>query len=87
MSLLVTKVRVHYECTLRLTETEMRALDALVGYGTEKFISAFYQKMGRCYLGPHVKGLTDLFEKVKDVGRPQLSQIDKAREVLKKGRW
>ncbi|GAG09337.1 unnamed protein product, partial [marine sediment metagenome] len=50
------EVTVHYECTLRLTEEEMRALDALTGYGFRPFLKVFYEKMGRHYLEPYEKG-------------------------------
>ena len=80
---LETGIRVHYECTLRLTEKEMRALDALVGYGTKEFLNVFYKYMGKAYLEPHVDGLTTLFKKIRTDGARQLGLIRKAREVLK----
>ena len=79
---LKTKVRVHYECTLELTEREMRALDALAGYGTKAFVDIFYRHMGRSYLEPHVDGLTTLFEKIRGEGSRQLGVVDSARKVL-----
>ena len=79
---LETKIRVHYECTLRLTEHEMRALDALAGYGTKAFVDIFYRHMGKSYLEPHVGGITTLFEKIRSDGYRQLGLVDEARKVL-----
>ena len=79
------KVTVHYECTLRLTEWEMRALSALTSYGFLPFLKVFYEKMGRCCLEPYEKGLRDLFAKIRTEGVPQLNAIDSARKMLKGG--
>jgi hypothetical protein len=50
---------------LVLDEEELRALDALAGYGTDKFLEFFYQHMGKTYLGPYENGLRRLFETVR----------------------
>ena len=36
-----TKLSVNFEAVLHLTEPEIRAMDALVGYGFEPFIKVF----------------------------------------------
>lgn len=74
------EVTVRYECTLRLTEAEMRALDALTGYGFRPFLKVFYERMGRHYLEPYEKALQEFFVKVRTKGVPQLRAIDEARE-------
>jgi hypothetical protein len=51
--------------TIRLSEEEAGALDALVGYGAEEFLKAFYQHLGQAYLKPHESGLKSLFESVR----------------------
>jgi hypothetical protein len=51
--------------TLALTEEEAGALDALVGYGVEPFLKAFYPLLGEAYLKPYEKGLRSLFESVR----------------------
>lgn len=79
---LESKVRVYYECTLRLTESEMRALDALAGYGTKNFLDVFFRHMGKSYLEPHVDGITTLFEKVRGEGTRQLGIVDRARKAI-----
>lgn len=53
------------DISIRLTEVEAAALDALAGYGIEPFLEAFYEKMGRSYLEPHEAGLRSLFTSVQ----------------------
>lgn len=77
------KVTIRYECTLRLTEGEMRALDALTGYGFRPFLEVFYKEMGKHYLEPFEKGLQEFFIKVQTEGVPQLKAIDDSRKRLK----
>lgn len=79
---LLNKVTVHYKCTLQLTEDEMRALDAVTGYGFQPFLKVFYEKMGRHYLQPYEKALQEFFAKVRTEGVPQLRAIDSARRKL-----
>jgi hypothetical protein len=38
---------VEITATLNLTEGELRALDALAGYGADAFLKAFYVKLGQ----------------------------------------
>jgi hypothetical protein len=54
------------DVTIRLTEAEAGALDALAGYGTDAFLRVFYEKMGRSYLEPYEAGLRSLFESVRN---------------------
>lgn len=79
------EVVVHYECTLKLTESEMRALDAMTGYGFRPFLKVFYEKLGKHYLKPHEKALQEFFAKVRTEGVPQLRAIDKARREFDGG--
>jgi hypothetical protein len=54
------------EVTLVLSESEAKALDALVGYGPQNFLRVFYEKLGKAYLEPHERGLRSLFESVRN---------------------
>lgn len=76
---IVTKVQFTVECTL--TENELRALDALAGYGFKSFIGSFYKLLGIHYMRPFESDLKALFEKVESL-RPQLHAIDEARKKL-----
>ena len=79
---LLPKVGVTYTCHLTLTEGDMRALDAIAGYGVKPFLSIFYVKLGKHYLEPYAKDLEGLFTKIRGEGARQLSVIDKARRLL-----
>jgi hypothetical protein len=82
MAELKSTVTVTYTCHLVLTEGEMRALDALAGYGIKPFLEVFYAKLGKHYLSPHEKDLRTLFKKIRDDGGKQLHVIDEARKLL-----
>jgi len=75
--------KVTVNATLELDEEQIRALDALAGYGIDDFIEAFYKNLGSYYLKPHESGLRRLFEQVKEVCPKAISDCDKARESLK----
>lgn len=78
-----TKLSVNFEAVLHLTEPEIRALDALVGYGIDPFIKAFYEKLGEAYMRDHEGGLRTLFESINKQVRPELAQLDEVKKVLK----
>lgn len=71
------------DITIRLTESEARALDALAGYGVDSFLEVFY-KLGRAYMEPHEGGLRSLFCAIRGHGGIPgvLSRIDDARAVF-----
>lgn len=58
--------KVEARAELVLDEVELRALDALAGYGADSFIAAFYKVMGEHYLRPHEAGLRSFLEAVRD---------------------
>jgi hypothetical protein len=76
------KPTVAVSATLQLSESELRALDALVGYGVEPFLKVFYEKLGRAYLEPHECGLHGLFESVRSTAPGILARADDAREAF-----
>lgn len=59
------RVSIAVQATMELNESELAALDALAGYGTDGFLEVFYAKMGRAYLQPHEAGLRSLFDKIR----------------------
>ena len=67
--------------TLELSEAEAAALDALVGYGVEPFLAAFYEKMGRSYLEPYEKGLRSLFESIRGGDASVATFLTRAKEA------
>lgn len=66
-----------------VTEGELRALDALAGYGDEAFIRMFYDKMGKSYLQPYEKDLREFLRSVRALASPILSRADNARKAFK----
>lgn len=67
--------------TIALSEIELRALEALAGYGVDHFLEVFYVKMGRHYLEPHEAGVRSLFASVLTDGRSVLAKVDRARDA------
>jgi hypothetical protein len=57
--------QINPEITIRLTEREALALDALAGYGFKRFIEMFYKHLGKHYLEPYETDLKSLFEKIR----------------------
>lgn len=58
-------VNISAELTLTISEEELRALDALAGYGDDAFIKAFYKVMGESYLKPHERGLRTFLDSIR----------------------
>jgi len=87
MAKITAKVGVNFEILLTLNETELSALDALVGYGVDPFLKVFYEKLGKAYMEPHEKGLRSLFDKIDEL-RPNINAMDAvlmaAKEAVKK---
>lgn len=77
--------KVEVSATLTLTEEEMRAFDALVGYGVDAFLKVFYEHLGKSYMERHEAGLRSLFAtqgiatilRRADAARQAFSQKDK----------
>lgn len=65
--------------TIELTEEEAGALDAIVGYGVDPFLEAFYEKLGKSYLQPFEAGLRSLFESVRCGPGSVQGVLDRAR--------
>jgi len=74
------KLNVQFEIDLTLNEVELRALDAMVGYGADAFIEKFYTHLGKAYMEKHEAGLRAIFAKI-DKLRPALTEIDKVKEA------
>jgi hypothetical protein len=82
MAVIVQKARLGVSATMEFNEVELRALDALVGYGIEGFLPVFYEKMGSHYLRPHEAGLRLIFETVRQIVPGILSRTDDAARVF-----
>lgn len=82
MARIIGRAELTATATLQLTEPELRALEALVGYGFEPFVKVFYEKMGEAYMKPHADGLRLLFESVREQVPPILARVRDARLVF-----
>jgi hypothetical protein len=82
MAKLSQRATVQVEVAFTVDEAEARALDALVGYGDDAFIQAFYEKLGKAYMRDHEKGLRSFFKSVRELMPPILSRATSAREVF-----
>jgi hypothetical protein len=67
---------------MSLTESECRALDALVGYGDDAFLDVFKKSLGEHYIRDHEAGLRSFFSTVRKEVLPGLRQIDQLREAI-----
>lgn len=77
-----TRATIEFSATMTLGEEEMRALDALVGYGDDAFIKAFEEKLGAAYMRDHRDGLKSFFQTIREQVLPPLSDIDTARRDM-----
>lgn len=68
--------------TFSVDEEEMRALDAMVGYGYTSFIDTFKKHMGSHYMSGHEDGLKRFFESIRGNIPRILGRTDDAREVF-----
>lgn len=81
-SRIVQRPRVDIDVAIKLNESEMRALDALVGYGPDAFLKVFCEKLGGAYMRPHEAGLRSLFATVKAHIPSILRRADAARKAF-----
>ena len=71
------------EATFTVNEAELRALDALAGYGDDAFIKMFYKDLGSSYMKPYEAGLREFLVSIRAVAGPIIRRTDKAREAFK----
>jgi len=83
MSRLTQVPRVELDVSLKLNESEVRALDALAGYGADAFLKVFYEQMGRHYLEPHEKGLRSLFDTIQGNLPPIMRRMTAAKQAFR----
>lgn len=73
---------VELNITLKITESEARALKEFTVFGTETFLKVFYEKLGKTTLSRHESGVYSLFETIKKELPKHLNKIDKVRKIL-----
>lgn len=85
------ETNVQISATLTLSEGQLRALDALAGYGDEAFLRAFYIKLGKSYMQPFERDLRELFALIRSQVPSALTGIEQSRKALglpaSSGKW
>ncbi len=81
MATIIGRAELTARVVMELTEAEAGALDALVGYGVEPFLKAFYKEMGEAYLKPYEKGLRSLFQSIREGDGSVSGILEKARDA------
>jgi hypothetical protein len=82
MAKLMSTPRIELNVQLELTAHEAEALHALTLYGTDEFLTVFYENLGRSYLSPHECGLRILFKNVREIMPNIIKRYNDARSVL-----
>lgn len=75
---------VKVDAKFTVSEGELRALEALAGYGDDAFIEMFYKTLGKTYLQPHEKYLREFLKSIRSIATPILSRTDAARKAFNK---
>lgn len=82
MAKIVSKAQIGVTAHFSIDEEECRALDAMVGYGYDAFITTFKKNMGESYMRGHEDGLKRFFESVRGIVGPAIARVDDARSAL-----
>jgi hypothetical protein len=85
MAKLTQRPTVQVEAVLTVNEAELRALDALAGYGDDAFIRAFYEKLGEAYMREHENGLREFLKTIRSLAPSILNRADAARAAFTEG--
>lgn len=84
MAKLVATPVVEVTTTFTVTEGELRALDALAGYGDDAFIKMFYEDLGTHYMKPYEADLRKFLLSVRTLAGPILRNATNARKEFNK---
>lgn len=68
--------------TITFNEIELRALEAMTGYGVEPFLKVFYEKLGKHYMRPHEAGLRSIFQTINPPVHEAIGKVDRVRKLL-----
>ncbi len=82
MNRVINRAAIEFSSVLTLSEVEIRALGALVGYGDDAFLKVFKEKLGTAYIRSHEAGLKSFFATVREQVIPALQDINGARRDL-----
>lgn len=82
MAAISQKPQVTVSANFTVNEAELRALDALAGYGDDAFIKMFYDKLGQSYMKPHEAGLREFLLSIRAIAGGIISRTDAARKAF-----
>lgn len=77
------KTLVSVTAQIEFSEGELRALDAMVGYGIKPFLEVFYAKLGKAYMQPYEADLRALFIRVNETVPDAIRRVEKMRALTK----
>lgn len=84
MAQITEKAVVNVTATFTVTEGELRALEAMTGYGVDPFMQVFYKHMGEAYMRPYDKDMREFLKSIREIAGPILSRADEARKAFAK---
>lgn len=84
MAKITQQPTVTVEATFTVNEAELRALDALAGYGDDAFIKMFYKDLGTTYMKPHEAGLREFLTSIRSIAGGIINRTDNARKAFNK---
>lgn len=86
MAKITSAPRLDLRIRFEINEAEARAMDALAGYGTDAFVQAFYEVLGKAYMRDHESGLREFLDTIRTVVGPAIHKINEARQLLKESK-
>jgi hypothetical protein len=84
MAKIVGEAKIEVTATFTVSESELRALDALAGYGDDAFLKMFYKDLGENYMKPHEEGLRLFLKSIRGIAGGIIGRADGARRVFNK---
>uniref|UniRef100_A0AAU6VZ03 Uncharacterized protein n=1 Tax=Pseudomonas phage Arace01 TaxID=3138526 RepID=A0AAU6VZ03_9VIRU len=82
MAQITQQPKVEVTTQFTVSELELRALDALAGYGDDAFIHAFYEKLGKAYMQKHEAGLRSFLKSIREIAPGIIHRTDAARKAF-----
>ena len=77
-----SEAEMQFTITLKLSETEARALHELTTYGHKAFLEVYYKHLGQSMLKPHEKGIITLFDTAKRELPKHFKRIDSTKAAF-----
>lgn len=82
MAKITETAEISITATFTISEGELRALDALTGYGVDSFMECFYKHMGATYMKPYDKDMREFLKSIREIAGPILSRANEARKIF-----